>query len=178
HVDAAFRGTSTDLVQLKYTWLIDKDAVTSISSEDTFGNFKVTGASLDMLTLTNDNSITLNADSKITFLGNMYFQTSELGKSVTGTGILFYPAKEVTIGGAVPTTPTTPTTPVTPVTPVVNDTDTTTPADTTTPVVTPPVVTPPVEDADEEEPVEEEPGFEAIFAIAGLLAVAFFVRRN
>ena len=30
----------------------------------------------------------------------------------------------------------------------------------------------------DEEPPEEEPGFEAIFAIAGLLAVAFLVRRN
>ncbi len=30
----------------------------------------------------------------------------------------------------------------------------------------------------EAEPPEEEPGFEAIFAIAGLLAVAFLVRRN
>ncbi|KAF5425311.1 MAG: hypothetical protein C5S41_04085, partial [Candidatus Methanomarinus sp.] len=45
------------------------------------------------------------------------------------------------------------------------------PAETATPVVTDDV--PPVETA-----TEEEPGFEAVFAIAGLLAVAYLVLRK
>ncbi|MDP2216004.1 MAG: PGF-CTERM sorting domain-containing protein, partial [Methanolobus sp.] len=50
-----------------------------------------------------------------------------------------------------------------------------------TPVDETPVDETPVDETPEtpvETPEEESPGFEAIFAIAGLLAVAYLVRRN
>jgi len=182
YVDAAFRGTATDLVQFKYTWLIDKTDIVDISTDDTFGNFKVTGATSNLITISNDNAITLTMDDKVNFMENMYFQVSKATKGSLG-GFLFYPAKEVTIGGEVPVVDK-------PVVdkpavdkpavdePAVDEPAVDKPAVDKPAVDETPVVKPPVEDADTEEPVEEEPGFEAIFAIAGLLAVAFLVRRN
>jgi len=175
-IDSVFRGTDTNVVSIEGLFQIS-DTVTSVEQGDKFGNMEITNVGPGGITARNvDDSITLSIDSVKPLFGAVSFKVADSEE------LRFYPMVEVTIEGENGTSTTTTTT----TTPVVNETATTTPVvnetATTTPVVneTATTTTTPVvnETAAEEEPADKVPGFEAVFAVTGLLAVAFFVLRQ
>ncbi|WP_445475117.1 S-layer protein domain-containing protein [Methanococcoides methylutens] len=170
HVNEVFQGQVDSLAIIEGIWLMNDEAM-EIENEDTFGDLEVTDTSNGDagagLTLKNmDNSITLGADDTIDLTDTMKLQVAD------SDTVRFYPFVEVTVGEGVVEEP------VDEVEEPVDEVEE--PVDEN---VTEPVdenVTEPVDEVEEEEEEEEEPvpGFEAVFAIAGLLAVAYFVRRN
>ncbi len=174
YVDSVFAGATSDMVQLRYTWAIDT-AVTEIKTSDKFGNLEVQTADDDNIKLYNkDKTVTLSQDTTVDIFGDLKFKVAD------STTLRYYPMVEYQIGDVVTPPGQTPgvtpgmTPGVTPgVTPKVNATAT--PA-MTTPAMTEkatPAATTPAPAA-----TPKEPGFEAVFAIAGLLAVAYLVLRQ
>jgi S-layer protein (TIGR01567 family) len=177
YVDAVFRGTDSNVVQVMYVFLIDDD-VLEIDTSDTYGGMEVMTASKSRIKLTNDETtIELDEDTTEHIMGDMYFKTAD-----DDNAIRFYPMVEYTIGEApgeaeeeveTPTEVETPEANVTPtaeVTPTLEPTaapedDAAADADTAA-------------DAEETATEKKTPGFEAVFAIAGLLAVAYLVLRQ
>lgn len=170
HIDSIFSGATADMVQLRYTWAVDT-SVTEVKSGDKYGVMKVSEAGDTTLELRNeDASISLSKDATTDIMGEMKFKVAD------SDTVRFYPKVDYVLGAppevnvttpiptATPTvTPVTPTPPTpTPVTPVAY-----TPEVTPTPVTPKPTPTP-----------TPTPGFEAVFTIAGLLAVAYLVLRR
>lgn len=172
YVDAVFRGTESNIVQVMYVFLID-DNVVEINSGDTYGVMEVTTASKSGIVLMNsEDTIDLDADSIENIMGNMYFKIAD-----DDDAIRFYPFVEYTVddsgeGSDCPECPECP-------------------EPEPCPEVTPEVVieyvnvTVEPEVADETGTTDETqtgdstlPGFEALFAIAGLLAIAYLVLRQ
>ncbi len=176
HVNQVFQGAVDSIAQIEGLWLIDYENAMTIESDDEFDELEVTAIGTNSLTLKNKDDISLNKDDDEVIAGGMSFKMA----NNDGAFVRFYPYVEVTIEGGeeVADDEEEPEEPVTPV----DDTNVTEPVD-TEPVDT--NVTEPVEDTEpvndttgEEEPVEDTPGFEAIFAITGLLAVVYLIRRN
>ncbi|NJD76299.1 MAG: hypothetical protein FIB08_04280 [Candidatus Methanoperedens sp.] len=170
YVDSVFAGATSDMVQLKYTWLISS-TVTEVKSGDKFGIFKVdaTEDATYGLTLKSDSAITLSSDGTNDLLGNIKFRTAD-----NSSVLRFYPKVDMVISGAdVTPTPTT----GAGVTPkqTVNVTAKPTTTGTLTVTEKPPEKTPTTVPA---ATTPKEPGFELAFAIAGLLAVAYLVLRQ
>ena len=172
YVDAVFRGTDSNIVQVMYVFLID-DEVMEIDSGDTYGVMEVTTASKSGIVLRNDeDTIDLDTDSVEHIMGNMYFKIAD-----DDDAIRFYPFVRYTVdtsgeGADCPECPKCPDVNSTPC-----------PACPPCPIVTPEVVIEYVNvtvEPDIEEPAKKAvlPGFEAWFAIAGLLAVAALVLRQ
>ena len=166
HVKEVFQGQVDSLAVIEGLWLISNEPMV-IESDDTFGELEVTTIGDDFLELRNDGVMTLSKNKDIAIAGNMFFKVAD------ADALRYYPYAEYTITGEGPT-PETPETPETPVTP--GEETPVTPGEETP--VTPGEETP--EEPTNETPVEEPgtPGFEVIFAVAGLLAVAYLVRRN
>ena len=160
HVNEVFQGQVDSLAVIEGLWLISNEPM-EIETDDTFDALEVTTIGDDFLTLTNKDDLTLSKNKEIKIAGNMFFKVADANE------LRYYPYAEYVIGGNVtePTEPTTPTEPTEPTTP-------TTPTEPTTPT------TPGVNETPTTPPTEDTPGFEAIFAVAGLLAVAYLVRRN
>jgi S-layer protein (TIGR01567 family) len=93
YVDAVFRGTDTNIIQVKYIFLID-DAVLEIDTGDEFGDMEVTTACAACVILENEDPIELCEDSEEYIMGNLYFKTAD-----NTSAIRFYPFVERTIGG-------------------------------------------------------------------------------
>ena len=182
YVDAVFRGTDTNIVQVKYVWLMSDEPI-EITTSDSFGDLDVTTANKDKVELSNDdNNITLSADDTISIFGDVKFKVAD------SDTLRFYPFAEKTIGEVADevdddddevdtpidtnvtddanVTPTDVVSPTPDPSPIVSDDDTATDADNATDA----------ESAETEKP--GIPGFEAGFAIAGLLAVAYLVLRQ
>ncbi len=172
YVDTIFSGTERDMIQLKYIWLIDEKSLVTIDSGDKFSVFEVTG--INPITLKNTNSISLSQKSETTLMGNMKFKVAD------NANLRFYPfvditdnVSSVTNTNTVVSIPTVTSTPIncTPVEKIVEKEKivyvnvTVTPEPTVVPTV---VVT----------VAKGLPGFEGIFAIVGLIAVAFLVIRQ
>ena len=76
-VDAVFRGTDDNIVQLMYLFLIDNN-VMEIDSGDTYGEMEVRTASATKVVLCNeDNTIDLDSDSTERIMGDMYFRIAD-----------------------------------------------------------------------------------------------------
>ncbi|MBU3966587.1 MAG: PGF-CTERM sorting domain-containing protein [Euryarchaeota archaeon] len=166
YVDSVFAGATTDMVQLRYTWLMS-NTCTEVKSGDVFGNTKVSNQ--NPLTLKNSEStISLSSDTTVSVLGEIKLKVAD-----DTSNLRYYPMVEYEIigdgtttgtpsGTVVATTPAKTSNVTTPVATTVGEgaavTTTTATAVPTTP--------------------KTEPGFEAVFAIAGLLAVAFLVLRQ
>ena len=164
YVDSVFAGATTDMVQLKYTWLIGSSC-TTVKGDDTYGKFKNAVVSGKTITLTSDVDVTLNKDTTIDLMGSMKFKVAD------NDVLRFYPMVEYEIAGDGTTSDGTTTTTATATatatatvttTVAAGEAGTTAVAGTTTAAAA----------------TQKEPGFEAIFAIAGLLAVAFLVLRQ
>ena len=182
YVDAVFRGTDTNIVQVRFVFLIDND-VLELKTSDTYGIMEVTKASGGVELKNKDNSIDLSTDSTEQIMGDMYFKTAD-----DDAALRFYPMAEMTVGG-VPTDEVDET-----ATPEPTEAE---PADGNVTAgegegadgegAEPAATTEPAEEAPTEEPTEEPtpeptkektPGFEAVFAISGLLAIAYLVLRQ
>ncbi len=166
YVDSVFAGATTDMVQLRYTWAVSS-SVTTVKTGDTYGLFKdaVIDNTAKTITIKNDGAISLSRDATIDLMGNMKFRTAD------SDTLRFYPKVdyEILAPGVTPTPPPgagTPNATVVVTTPKINVTGNVTP--------------PPTEKATATATATKktEPGFEAIIAIAGLLAVAFLVLKQ
>ncbi len=171
YVDSVFAGATTDMVQLRYTWLVSSSC-TEIKSGDTYGKFKDASVDSTARTLSvsnSESSVTLSRDSTVNLMGDMNFRVAD------SDTLRFYPMVEYQILGGEETPGVTPGVGVTTPRVTANVTsNVTTPVTTTVEVV---ATTAAVTTA-APKPTQTEPGFEAIFAIAGLLAVAFLVLRQ
>jgi len=178
YVDAVFRGTDSNIVQVTYVFLIDND-VLEIDSDDTFGIMEVIGTS-GSIVLKNEDELELDYDSTEHIMGDMYFRVADNSEEAV---LRFYPFVEKTIGEGAAADDDEVETPI-----EVNETAeanvTATAEVTPTPEPTATVeetVTDAEDTTTDAEPAATEkktPGFEAIFAIAGLLAVAYLVLRQ
>ena len=163
YIDSVFAGATTDMVQLRYTWVVSP-TVTNVKSGDKFGVMEVVDNTGGKISLNNtDTSMTLSQDSTVDIMGSMKFRVADKANILR-----FYPMVEYQIGPTPPGPNVTVTIPK-PTTPGPNQTVNVT-VTVTVPPTTVATITPP--------PTKKEPGFEAIFAIAGLLAVAFLVLRQ
>ncbi|KAF5416206.1 MAG: hypothetical protein C5S48_03595 [Candidatus Methanogaster sp.] len=87
YVSAVFNGTCSDLVQIKYVFLVDDDVTyLGLTGED-YGAMEVTTVSSAYVTLENDDVvICLNPDTTATIMGNLSFKTTD-----NTSAIEFYP---------------------------------------------------------------------------------------
>ena len=93
YVDAVFRGTDTNVVQIMYVFLIDED-VMEIETSDTYGAMEVSTASSAEIVLTNDaTTIDLDLDTREHIMGDVYFKTAD---DDANDHIRFYPYVEYT----------------------------------------------------------------------------------
>jgi S-layer protein (TIGR01567 family) len=167
YVDSVFAGATTDMVQFRYTWLINPTC-TEVKSSDVFGNMKVTSTTTPLTLKNSDSTITLSQDSTVDIMGNMKFKVAD------STTLRYYPFVEYVIPGGEPEPNATPGVTGTVTPPKTPNATVTTPSVGVTTGVPPTAGTP----AAAATTTKKEPGFEAIFAIAGLLAVAFLVLRQ
>jgi PGF-CTERM protein len=144
---------------------MDYENVMELETEDKFDKLELVTIGATSLSFNNPNSITLTKDKTISITQGMSFKVAD------SNALRYYPFATLTIEGDGVTQPETPTDE----TPVDNGNET--PVD-ETPVDETPVDETPGNETPVETPEEESPGFEVIFAIAGLLAVAYLVRRN
>jgi S-layer protein (TIGR01567 family) len=175
NITDVFQGQVDSLAVVDGIWLMDFDNILEIESDDEFGELKVATIGDDYLLMDNDATISLTSDSEKTIAENMNFKVAD-----NDTVLRYYPFVDVTIGESVAEDDTADaeeeTTEVVEETPAENATEETTEVveDTTTEM--------PTEEEDttttEETAEEDSPGFEAVFAVAGLLAVAYLVRRD
>lgn len=164
YVDAVFRGTDTNIVQVMYVFLMDND-VLEIDSGDSYGVMEVQTASKSKIVLKNeDDTIDLDTDSRERIMGNMYFVTADNNDPV----LRFYPMVEISVGDL--------DCPECPSCLELNQTPCPEPEIVEVEVINETVryvnVTVPAD------PVQEAPGFEAVFAIAGLLVIVSLIVRQ
>jgi len=94
YVYAVFRGTDTNIVQIKYVFLID-DVVLVINTGDTYGIMEATIATASTIVLENDETVLdLDAGTVKCIMGDMYFKIAD-----DDTAIRFYPFVEHTTPG-------------------------------------------------------------------------------
>ncbi len=89
YVDAVFRGTESNIVQVMYVFLIDND-VMQIKTTDTYGIMEVVTASKSEVNLiNNEDTLDLDTDTRERIMGSMYFRTAD-----DDSAIRFYPMAE------------------------------------------------------------------------------------
>ncbi|HID26728.1 MAG TPA: hypothetical protein EYP22_02640 [Methanosarcinales archaeon] len=93
YVDAVFRGTEANMVQIKYTWLIS-DKVEEIKEGDLYGAMEVINASSDYILLLNNKSINLDQGTTVDIIGNLKFKVAD-----DSSAIRFYPFVEKKLVG-------------------------------------------------------------------------------
>jgi len=176
YVDSIFSGTN-DMIQMKHAWLIDNTNAKEIKTADTYGLLKVVNAEAGKIVLENDNTITLSQDTVVTVMDNLKLKVAD------ASVLRFYPKIDVVTETVVETpkvvVTTQPQATVSATSTAVQPAATQAPS----PVVTQaPVDAKPVETqaASQAVPVttNKAPGFESLYAIAGLVAVAFLVLRQ
>lgn len=77
YVDGIFSGATSQIVQLKYAWLIDASSAQQIKLGDKFDVFRVRSANNDGINLSNEESIPLGKNSNIKLLGNIAFEITD-----------------------------------------------------------------------------------------------------
>jgi S-layer protein (TIGR01567 family) len=155
-IDTVFRGTASNLVVVKYVFLRSEEII-DIDGGDAFGAMEVTSTS-GGITMSNDDAITLDSGSDIDIMGELYFKVADRND------LRYYLAKKTSLD--CPECPTVEPCPEqTPCPPCIN--------------ATPEVVIEYVNVTDVDVPAKKDtPGFEAVFALVGLLAVAYLVLRQ
>jgi len=87
YVSAVFNGTCSDLVQIKYVFLVDDDVTYLWLTGEDYGAMEVTTRCSAYVTLENDDVvICLNPDTTTTIMGNLSFKTTD-----NTSAIEFYP---------------------------------------------------------------------------------------
>jgi len=93
YVDAVFRGTDTNIVQVKYVFLID-DYVLEIKTDERYGAMEViTANSSEIILKNNETTIDLGAGTTVPIVNRLSFKVAD-----DGATIRFYPFVEVMIG--------------------------------------------------------------------------------
>jgi S-layer protein (TIGR01567 family) len=153
HFKNAFRGAEENLATIDGVWQIS-DTPTEVKVDTEYDKMRI--ATVDstngVITMDNkDNSVTLSRNKNIDLMENIMIKTAD------NATLRYYIYEPVTIEGAAPAAEAAPAAPaeVTPAAPVEAAPA---PAENVTPTAQP-----------------SQPGFEGIFAIAGLLAVAYLV---
>lgn len=176
YIDSIFSGANTDMLQLKYGWMMYTDTAKEIKSSDTYGLLEVIDAGADKIELQNKNTVTLSRDSVIDIMDNLKFKVAD------SNTLRFYPKIDTEFVPAITPISTPDPTPVpTPVPtqlPVTDPTpDTPVPSVTTPPpppvVTTEPVTTPIT--VDDEKGI---PGFSALLAIVGIIGIVSMVKKR
>jgi S-layer protein (TIGR01567 family) len=167
-----FQGQVDSLAVVEGIWLIDYENILSIETSDEFGELEVDSVS-DSIVMQSSGTITLSADKKIEIAEGIMLKTAD-----DSDNLRYYPFVERVIGaGMVDAGEDV----------VIGDEDEVVVGDEDEVVVGDEdevVVGDETPMDDDEAPVTNEtadepaPGFEAVFAVAGLLAVAYLVRRN
>ncbi|HIE32023.1 MAG TPA: hypothetical protein EYP67_06555 [Methanosarcinales archaeon] len=98
YVDAVFSDNGTDLVRLKYVYLIDND-VLKVRTDETYGNMDVKTASASGITMKNDAAIDLCKNADVMITEDIYFKVAD------NDTVRFYPYVKRTIGGEEPIPP-------------------------------------------------------------------------
>ena len=164
-VETVFAGMNTNLVKINNITLVSMDLLeVETGSDEPYNNYS-TSTSATTITIKNDEEISLKEDGTTEIFDGAFLVR------VNEDGDLAAVAKEINIGGVTPTEA-----------PTEGPTEEVTEEPTNVTGVEPGVPTEgPTEVATEEVPTPEptkEPGFEAVFAVAGLLAVAYLVLRQ
>ncbi len=169
NVETVFAGMNTNLVKINAIQLIDTDVLKiDTPDDDTFTDFTVRNVDDTSLEIERDSGeeIGLKEDGIVSFLGDRFnFRINEEG-DIGGVVLV------IEVGGGAPATEA----------PTEVGTEEATEEPTNVTEVEPGVPTEgPTGVATEEVPTPtptKEPGFEAVFAVAGLLAVAYLVLRQ
>ncbi|WP_407283309.1 S-layer protein domain-containing protein [Methanolobus sp. WCC1] len=165
-----FQGQVDSLAVVEGLWLIDYENIMEIESSDEFGELEVDSVT-NTISMFNSGTITLSQDKEVTLAEDFKLKTAD------NSTLRYYPFVERTIGGTVAEEEEegpaeeeemeeTPVEEEVEETPVEEDVTEGTPEE-----------EPETEEEDTTEEAES-PGFEAVFAVAGLLAVAYLVRRD
>ena len=168
HFKNAFRGADTDLATIDGIWQIS-DAYKDVEEDTEYDKMTIQTVDADAMTImmnNEDNKITLTKKRDVSLMENIRIKTADQDVINAENPLRFYIYKEMTIEAEdeepAPVPVAAPEPVVEPV--VVEE-----------PVVEEPVVEEPVEEPEEENGI---PGFEAVFAITGLLAVSYLVLRK
>ena len=98
YVDSVFMGTESNIVRVKYVFLID-DYMMEIDCGDEFGAMKVVYENSSQIVLKNYGPISLVEDSERHIMGDLYFKTAD-----DTSATRFYPFTKVTISEDEPDT--------------------------------------------------------------------------
>jgi len=180
HFKNAFRGADQNLATVDGIWQIS-DAATSVKVDDEYGKMRVATVTAEGITMDNkDNSITLSKNKEIDLMEGVKIKTADQDDVTAENPLRYYIYKDVTVDGAA-AAPVAEAAPVVEAAPEVENKTVEAPA-----AEAAPAVEEKAKEAPAAEPAKAEgnatktetkpaPGFESIFAITGLLAVAFLV---
>ena len=155
-IDSVFRGTESNLVVVKSVFM-RSDTILDIDGGDSFGVMEVKGTS-GVIRLENDETITLDEDSEVEIMDGLYFKVAD------STTLRYYLAKKVSL--VCPECPECPELVESAPCPDCPDPE---PCPECPECPTPEPAT--TEPNDNSGGKNTTPGFEAVFAIAGLLVV-------
>ncbi len=185
HFKNAFRGADQDLATVDGIWQIS-DTVTDVEEDTEYDKMTIQSVNADTMTITmdnEDNKITLNKNKDQILMENVRIKTADQDTISPEEPLRFYIYKEATIEAEEEEEPAAEEPAAEE--PVVEEPAAEEPAAEEPAVEEPAAEEPAAEPAEEpaaEEPAEEEaggiPGFEAVFAITGLLAVSYLVLRK
>jgi len=150
-IDTVFRGTESNMVIVKYVFMRSDD-ILDLDGGDNFGVMEVKSTSSAGIILKNDETVTLDRDSEIEIMSGLYFKVAD------STQLRYYLAKIISLDC--------PECPACPMCPVCNESE---PCPEVTPEVTIEYVN--VTVIPDDIPEKTVPGFEAVFALAGLLGI-------
>jgi len=182
HFKNAFRGADQNLATIDGVWQIS-DVPTEVKADTEYGKMRIATVTSDTITMDNkDNTVTLNRNNDITLMGDVKIKTSDQDVIDEANPLRYYLYKEVTLEGAEEAEQPAP---VEPAEAEVTEEAAPAPVEEAAPapaavaenVTAEPAAPVAAEEKKNEtaEPAKEEPGFESIFAITGLLAVAYLV---
>jgi|GEM_PF-6589947 len=77
YVDTIFSGTTSDMVQFKYAWLIDASTAKEIKSDDVYGVFKVRTTSDTDIKMSSDSAVNLSRNSETNIFDNLKFKVAD-----------------------------------------------------------------------------------------------------
>ncbi len=84
YINNIYPGTTSDVIELKYSWLISKSIV-SIKTSDKYGIFKVSSANDNNIALINEVGVTLQKGSRIDLIGGLKFEVADNDR------LIYYP---------------------------------------------------------------------------------------
>ncbi len=175
HFKNAFRGADQNLATVDGLWQVS-DVPTEVKADTQYDKMTIrtVDATNGVITMDNkDNAITLSKNKDSALMAGVNIKTAD------NDTLRYYIYKAVTIEGAA--APVTEAAPVVEAAPAVENKTVEAPAAEAAPVVVEnktaeaPAAEPAKAENKTAEPVKTQPGFESIFAITGLLAVAFLV---